>query len=188
MIACLGHSFMIHWWLSIFLPPLSSWLCPGYLQCLTRFSRMVRLAGRFLPVAVCGRVTPCRLIILTSALTSCPFSSLAQWNKNIHGFKLLHSGPAITHLCFADDILLFGRATCQEVSSIMTILNNFFSNAALSLSIQESKLFISKNTPRDTRNAISTLTGFHVTIDLGRYLGLPLLHRRLSSFLPSPFF
>lgn len=120
------------------------------------------------------------IFILCLNVLSVQFSrSLAT--KQIHGFKVSRSGPALTHLLFADDILLFGRASPLEVNNIMNILHHFFSSAGLSLSIHKSKLFISKNTPRETRTTISNITGFLVTTDLGQYLGLPLLHGRVSS-------
>lgn len=62
----------------------------------------------------------------------------------------------------------------------MDILERFFVKAGLSLSMHKSKIFVSKTTNRQLRSVISHVSGFHIISDLGKYLGLPLIHGRIS--------
>ena len=45
--------------------------------------------------------------------------------SNISGVQLGHNGPIISHLLFADDMLLFGKATLQEAQHISFILQRY---------------------------------------------------------------
>jgi hypothetical protein len=43
------------------------------------------------------------------------------------GIKVGRSGPSISHLMFADDLLLFGQATEQQMNCVTRILDQFCS-------------------------------------------------------------
>jgi hypothetical protein len=47
----------------------------------------------------------------------------AQLNKDIKGVKIAHGAPEITHLFFADDSLMFCRATKEEITQLSNIIN-----------------------------------------------------------------
>lgn len=46
-------------------------------------------------------------------------------DKHLHRIKASRSGPAISHLFFADDNLLFSRATWNECMKIVEILKSY---------------------------------------------------------------
>lgn len=62
----------------------------------------------------------------------------------------------------------------------MSILASLLNKAGLSLSMYKSKVFILKNTQWEVRADISRISRFHITIGLGKYLGILLLHKRMS--------
>ncbi|MCH84712.1 hypothetical protein A2U01_0005547, partial [Trifolium medium] len=51
--------------------------------------------------------------------------SKAQNSHLIHGVKIAHGAPEISHLLFADDSLIFCRATTEEVSTIHEVIQTY---------------------------------------------------------------
>ena len=49
----------------------------------------------------------------------------AKLQGDIHGFSLCKRGPKLTHLPFADDSLLFCKATMEECEKVMEVLNMY---------------------------------------------------------------
>lgn len=96
-------------------------------------------------------------------------------------FKLSQGGFSLSHLFFADDLMLFAEASVEQISNIMDILLDFAGQSGLQLSVGKSKLFTSDNTSLGLARALSSTSGIPVTSDLGVYLGVPIKHGRLSS-------
>ncbi|KAH9680279.1 putative ribonuclease H protein [Citrus sinensis] len=94
--------------------------------------------------------------------------------------RLSQRGTPITHVFFADDLLLFAEASCTQAAVINDVLNTFCVSLGTEVNKQKSQVLFSKNVkPCNVRN-IGTTLGFFVTMDLGNYLGMPLLHSRVS--------
>lgn len=45
--------------------------------------------------------------------------------KSIHGVKVAPMAPSISHLCFADDLLLFCHANDTEINFLKGLLDQF---------------------------------------------------------------
>ncbi|KAJ4757006.1 RNA-directed DNA polymerase (reverse transcriptase)-related family protein [Rhynchospora pubera] len=61
------------------------------------------------------------------------------------GLKLAHTSPVLTHLLYADDLVLVGGSAQREVDTIMHILNNFALASGLVMNPEKSNLWFSKN-------------------------------------------
>lgn len=94
-------------------------------------------------------------------------------NKRIHGFKASKSGPAISHLLFADDSLLFCKATMEEANNISTLLNIYQQASGQEINYTKSAISFSKGTPNSTREQIARALGISKVGGFGKYLGLP---------------
>lgn len=94
--------------------------------------------------------------------------------------KVSRDHQGISHLFFADDILLFCRARPKDVRNILDIINSFCDQSGLEVNISKSNIYVFKNTHIDIRRIIKQETDIKVTTDLGKYLGLPILHSRIS--------
>lgn len=89
---------------------------------------------------------------------------------NWKGIKVSRNALPISHLFFADDLILFGEVNSRTCSAIMNVLHEFCDMSGQSINFAKSKVFVSKNVPRDKAKNISSLSGIPLTTNLGRYL------------------
>lgn len=89
-------------------------------------------------------------------------------------------GPRIFHLFFADDLILFAEASKSQIDVIMECLNDFCAISGQVISPAKEKLFVSPNFHKLTAREISARCQIPLTADLGKYLGVPLIHKRVS--------
>lgn len=96
--------------------------------------------------------------------------------------KTSRNGPIISHMFFADDLILFAQADLGNANIIMDTLENFVvpPDKLSTFNFQKSKIFISPNVPRRKALAISFKCRMQLTNNLGIYLGVPFIHGRLS--------
>lgn len=95
-------------------------------------------------------------------------------------FKVSRGGFALTHLFFADDLILFGKATENQLTIIMNCLNSLASVSGLALNLSKSKLFTSPKVSLRVAWVLSRRCGIPRTTDLGFYLGAPIIHGRVT--------
>ena len=48
-------------------------------------------------------------------------------SRNIYGIKASPNGPAITHVMYADDIVLFSKASPKDAHNIVNVLDKYCS-------------------------------------------------------------
>uniref|UniRef100_A0A2N9FN80 Protein kinase domain-containing protein n=1 Tax=Fagus sylvatica TaxID=28930 RepID=A0A2N9FN80_FAGSY len=104
------------------------------------------------------------------------FHSLLQKEKiagDLKGVSISRGGPKITHLFFADDSLLFCRATTGDVNRIQGILTQYENASGQQINRQKTTIFFSKSTPHSAKSAIQNMLGVPVIKQYERYLGLP---------------
>ena len=85
----------------------------------------------------------------------------------------------LTHLCFADDLMIFTKGNLESIVGIQNVLRFFYSYSRLQLNSDKSEIF-SSEIKGDLIEEIKRVTGFKVGTLLVRYLGVPLVTRRLS--------
>lgn len=90
-------------------------------------------------------------------------------------------GPAISHLLFADDLLLFGVATEAQANMMASLMNDFCEASGQKVSTTKSHLYVSATVSSERASILSNRFCIPLTRDLGRYLGMPLLHGRATT-------
>lgn len=80
----------------------------------------------------------------------------------------------ISHLLFADDILLFARVDEQSIKAVNDSINSFLSCSGLNVNHSKSHIWFSPQTPHHMRHLVECTTGFSSKNNPGIYLGFPL--------------
>lgn len=96
------------------------------------------------------------------------------------GIRSSKSGPSMPSLCFVDNLLLFGVAIETQAHVMEGILLTFCRQSGQMVNMSKSQLFVSYNISEEMGNNLSENFGIPKTLDLGVYLGMPLLHKRVG--------
>ena len=96
-------------------------------------------------------------------------------NGEIKWVSLYRNGPKLTHLLFADDSLLFCRATRSECQKVLEILSTYEKFSGQKLNKEKTTLFFNKSTPLDIQSEIMVEFGVTELKQYEAYLGLPAL-------------
>lgn len=117
-------------------------------------------------------------------------SRLLHWEEfctNLKGLILGSRGPSLTHLLFADDLILFGLASAREARVFSRCLSKFQSWSGQTIYPFKFCLLLISNTSPETAQTIKDILGVRTTSFNSKHLGLPLsLAGKLSSFLKQP--
>lgn len=85
----------------------------------------------------------------------------------------------LTHMCFADDLLIFCDGSISSVNAILAILRDFEERSGLAISIEKTTLFAAGIKPHEMQQ-IKQATGLTEGTLPVRYLGVPLCTKKLS--------
>ena len=102
-------------------------------------------------------------------------------SKSGIGFKLAPRADRIPCLFFADDSLLFCKATSQAVLHLKSLLDTFCHQSGQLINLQKSMIVFSKNTPSLDRQHVKGVLNIPTSSALGKYLGCASFQGRPSS-------
>ena len=91
----------------------------------------------------------------------------------LHSFKASKNGPSISHLLFADDSLLFCKATDDECEEIIQILKIYEKATCQTVNLNKSEVIFGKRLAFDVKENICNRLGITKNTGFDRYLGLP---------------
>lgn len=89
-------------------------------------------------------------------------------------------GPKISHLIFADDLLLFAEASVDQMRIILDSLNSFCEASGQKINPEKTSIVFSKNVTGQEATKIAGYGGFSISENLGRYLGAHIFSGRSS--------
>jgi len=97
----------------------------------------------------------------------------AQDSKIIQGIKIAKEAPRISHLLFADDSLIFCKATIEEAQNIKDIITKYERASGQKVNYDKSEIIFSKKTNEDTHNRILQILNMNKVENFSKYLGIP---------------
>jgi mannosylglycoprotein endo-beta-mannosidase len=95
-------------------------------------------------------------------------------DRSWKGIKAGRTGLMISHLMFADDLLLFGEASESQMKCVLDSLHLFCSMSGQETSQEKTSVMFSDNVERNIRNKLLHMYGFKESSNFGNYLGVPL--------------
>ncbi|CAJ2643293.1 unnamed protein product [Trifolium pratense] len=84
----------------------------------------------------------------------------------------------MSHLLFADDVLLFTKAKNSQIRFITDLFERFSNASGLKINLSKSRAFYSTGTPSAKIDKLTSISGIRSTTSLDKYLGFPILKGR----------
>ncbi|XP_010674016.1 uncharacterized protein LOC104890294 [Beta vulgaris subsp. vulgaris] len=179
----------LHWLLTQMKIP--AICCHWIMQCVTTVSYSILINGepsqRFNPTCGLRQGDPLSsyLFILVMEILS-RFLTKASEEKIIQGIKLSRTGPSISHLFFADDALIFFKASPESCAGVKSILERFSRLSGEVINFNKSLIMFSPNTPIGSRQQMRGIVNTPDAESIGKYLGcnVEVNGRSSRQFLP----
>lgn len=115
-------------------------------------------------------LSPYLFIIVAEALSSLLTNGLSS--KTISGIGLSKHSPRFNHLFFADDSMLFTKASTQDAYGIINVLNAYSRASGQRINLHKSRIIFSKNCSPQIKHEIKSILGIKEWDKPGKYLGL----------------
>ena len=118
-------------------------------------------------------ISPYLFLMVADAFST--LISKAAREKRIHGAKICNGAPRVSHLFFADDSILFAKATVRECSVITDIISKYERASGQSVNLDKTDVVFSKCVDTNRRAEIVTTLGVKEVVKHDKYLGLPTI-------------
>lgn len=118
-------------------------------------------------------LSPYLFLVVAKGLSSLIKKSVEE--GVLEGIAVCRGGPKLSHLFFADDSLIFCKATILDCDSLQRIFQVYEKASGQQLNRAKTSLFFSTNTSREVQEEIKVRFAAQVIKQHEKYLGFPLL-------------
>jgi len=118
-------------------------------------------------------LSPYLFIICVEAMSNLLFE--AEQTGWLLGVPSSPKGPSLNHLFFANDSLLFCRATLRDWGRLTLLLECYVKASGQQLNKEKTSLFFSRNTSHEDQSSILQISGVPCTRRYDKYWGFQLL-------------
>lgn len=127
-------------------------------------------------------LSPYLFLLCTEGLSALIHNAMEK--GKMEGVKVSRRSPCICHLLFADDCLIFCKATVGNALAMMKILRYYEEASGQLINIEKLAASFSSNTPTTIRETVMYVLGISSLLGNDKYLGLPMFFgkSKASSF------
>lgn len=90
----------------------------------------------------------------------------------VEGFFLAWRAPILTHLMFADDVILFAKANPRNIYNLLNILNVYSINFGQCINVSKSGIIYGKFVQHALQRSVGQILNMQEWDNPSRYLGL----------------
>ncbi|KAH1065142.1 hypothetical protein J1N35_030129 [Gossypium stocksii] len=94
---------------------------------------------------------------------------------------LSRTGLNLSHLFFADDLVIFNHIDLFYSGLLKDYLSNFCELSGHNVNARKTNVFFSSGVNESLRNTLNGILGFQEVNDFGHYLEVPLFHRTVTN-------
>lgn len=116
-------------------------------------------------------LSPFMFVLCTEGLIH--LLSRAEANDEIQGMKFSENGPMVHHLLFVDDSLMVCKASEEQVSQLMKIMDEYGKASGQIINLNKSAITFGAKIVTDLKTKIKRITGIPKEGGTGNYLGFP---------------
>ncbi|KAK6164141.1 hypothetical protein DH2020_001005 [Rehmannia glutinosa] len=102
----------------------------------------------------------------------------AEMGGFIHVAKICKRAPTVSHLFFADDSMIFGRANEGEITTIKSIISDYSAASGKIVNFEKSEINFSKGVQSNMAETLASCLGVKYVDKHQIYLGLPATTER----------
>lgn len=116
-------------------------------------------------------LSPYRFILCAEVLSG--LINKSQQDGFIHGISIATNAPAISHVLYDDDSILFCRAKQEEATAIMQIPKTYQTASGQQVNMEKSEMIFSSNISMDYMKSFQDILPVKISDNINKYLGMP---------------
>jgi len=116
-------------------------------------------------------LSPYLFLLVAEGLSTLIHKAVGQ--GDLHGVRVCHGAPIVSHLLFADDCFLFCRASVVEAKKLLNILHIYGSASTQDINLSKSEGFFNRNMSLAAQEDLSRILEVRHVLGTGKYLGFP---------------
>jgi hypothetical protein len=103
----------------------------------------------------------------------------------LQGIKVAPLSPPISHILFANDVLIFTRAKVQDATAVLNCLSTYSKWSSQCINLSKSTVFFSRNCSVTAISEINGILNLPLIPVRAQYLGIPLFlsHNKRDAFI-----
>ena len=113
------------------------------------------------------------LFVIGAEVLSRGLNNLAA-QTSFQGFRVPQGCPGVTHLAFADDVLILANGSIAALRRVMSVLDMYQRSSGQMVNTQKSGYLVHSSLSIARCRVIERITGFSWQVFPTRYLGFPL--------------